>query len=128
MLVLGDLVSNSTRQNILRDMIAGGERRARWAHSEGDKALEVIESQRTLAHMVIRHQNTLRRRSSILLRPLDITDRKAPVLTSGHASGRALTPTRQSTLARLAAAETHKGNMAINPYRLRHRRFRKVLH
>eukprot|EP00892_Ulva_mutabilis_P007226 jgi/Ulvmu1/4876/UM020_0162.1 len=127
MLVLGDVVSNSTRQNILHDMIAGGDRRVRWAHDEGDKALEVIESQRALARMVMRHQKILKRRSSILLRPSDIANSKLQGGLSGLVSHRSSTLTRQDTFARLAAAEVLKVPVTRNHYGDRRKRFRKML-
>lgn len=105
MLVLGEIVSNSTRQNMLRDMIAGGDRRARWAHKAGEKALEVIESQRNLAHMVMCHRETLKRHASILLRPSDLAEASPATLRSDQATAPAHAITRRSTFARLAAAE-----------------------
>ena len=128
MLVLGDIVSNATRQNILHDMIAGGDRRARWAHDEGDKALAVIESQRNLAHMVTCHQKTLRRRSSILMRPSDIACTLPSGVQATGASARKLAISRQDTFARLAAAEASKLPKATDRYRSRRKHFRKVIH
>lgn len=124
MLVLGDIVSNCTRQNMLHDMIAGGERRERWAHEAGEKALEVIESQRNLAHMVMCHQAELKRHASILVRPSEVASPTA--LRSDSAGIRANSITRQSTFARLAAAATRAVPKTRNCPRIRRNRFRQV--
>lgn len=122
MLVLGDMVSNSTRQNMLHDMIAGGDRRARWAHEAGEKALAVIESQRNLAQMVMSHRETMKRHASILLRPSDMAEASPATLRPDQAASPVHDLTRQVTFARLAAAEA-----ATQPKtKSRRKRFRQV--
>lgn len=48
-LPLADIVTALTRQNILSDMLRGGDARSKWSAAEGDNALKIIRAKRKMA-------------------------------------------------------------------------------
>jgi hypothetical protein len=128
-LTLNHMVANHTRRNLVHDMMAGGERRERWAEEEGARALEAIQSQRAITEIVSHHRHNLKAgtfgtHGASAARQL----KRLPTATlsrfdweSGATHG-----SPDEAIMRLAAAEADKGGRSHRAYRLRRRKFRKV--
>lgn len=112
-------------------MIAGGDNRSRWAHEDGDKALEAIHEQRAITEIVKHHRaNPCMSARSSRSKTVKFSTRALPAVPEDpplEEEEPLLPRSREaSAVAKLAAAEAVKCGYTRGQYNSRRRQFRKV--